>query len=557
MKEIPKIIHFVFLNTKEPIPQFFKKCLKRTEKFHPGWEVIIYDKHDAERIIKEYVPELLPIYNGYGHYVQRADIIRAILVFVFGGFYMDLDMFCLKSLDGLLTNQLIIPQERNIPSKWKKRWSIIEGISVKHELRLGNYMFGGIPKHPFWLFYFKESLKVASMNVKTEGDILESTGPSLLTRVYHTYKYHFPEITILKNSDRWCLCGTHKEISCHFGNYAAHIHQGTWRWQHIDRDQSFNNTISPEVIKNGVFLLNKRIEKIHMPNVSFISFDKENKSFVTDFLSKQFQFSIKRHDIEDRNVIFLNLNSLDNLKKSRYSISNTLIITEPFSTLSNTRRNIINQKVSLCIVFSRIIKKQLQSFGINSPIEVADCFYLPVKRDFSEEESESLYDFAIGVYSDLSDESLKILSDLSTSLRKKCDNIYLIIFYQPKADANVIRHNSSLRFLSMKSNNLSKEMNALSCFLSLYSSIEEEIMVKSCLYLGVPAMVGNSRGFKEKTLLKFCKAIRINNLSKAIFDFKDNYEFYNIQSLSAAKYLEDTFSLENISYKIISRTMQL
>jgi len=53
-----------------------------------------------------------------------------------------------------------------------------------------------------------------------------------LTAVYHQKKTYYREIVVLRNVDRHCLRkGHHNRIGCHFGNYAAHLHQGTWRWE--------------------------------------------------------------------------------------------------------------------------------------------------------------------------------------------------------------------------------------------------------------------------------------------------------------------------------------
>ena len=49
--------------------------------------------------------------------MQKADIIRLILVYLYGGFYMDMDMYCLKKLDGLLEFKLVLGEERTITKK--------------------------------------------------------------------------------------------------------------------------------------------------------------------------------------------------------------------------------------------------------------------------------------------------------------------------------------------------------------------------------------------------------------------------------------------------------
>lgn len=58
----------------------------------------------------------------------------------------------------------------------------------------------------------------------------ESTaGVGLLTDTYWDNYGMYTDITLLRNTDKRCRQPYHNEISCHFGDYAAHLHAGTWR----------------------------------------------------------------------------------------------------------------------------------------------------------------------------------------------------------------------------------------------------------------------------------------------------------------------------------------
>ncbi|RZK46666.1 MAG: glycoside transferase family 32, partial [Pedobacter sp.] len=97
---------------------------------HPKWDVIIYNEDDAVRIIGDHLPNMLPIYKSYSHVVQRADIFRIILVYLFGGFYLDMDMYCLKPLDDLCNASMaIIAEEKTISNAEKNK------LGLKQRLR--------------------------------------------------------------------------------------------------------------------------------------------------------------------------------------------------------------------------------------------------------------------------------------------------------------------------------------------------------------------------------------------------------------------------------------
>lgn len=552
MIRIPKIIHFVFLNSKEHLPEVFSKCVERTKSLHPNWRIEIYNEHDAEEIILENLPELLPVFKGYGHYVQRADLFRAILVYIFGGFYMDMDMFCLKPLDdNLLAHNLVLPEERRVSERHRKLQERLDGIVIKNRMRLGNYMFGGTPRHPFWLLYFYEATKKSILNITQEGDVLETTGPSLLTNVYHQYKRRFPEITVLPNDDRVCLMPFHGEICCHFGNYAAHLHQGTWRWSGSKTStRKFNNLNSHTTIRDVLPILGNRLKQCQSSTVSLVNLSNKDGFFITRLLLKRLRLSTNRWTSQNGNLIILNLNRIDNFRDIDFGQRNVLVITEPVFLLSKRQVSLINRYIVKCFVFNNCDLRQLLFWGIEVEIIKLVPFYLPVKREFGEEEYQKFDRFSVGLFSNLSDQSMLSLGSLINMLRKEAKDVEIRVFYSRGTYSNIIPQVNGIRFCEITSKRFSSQINSLSCFLNMDSLLEEEVIMNTCLYCGIPAMV-EEKVLLDERLRKFCSKVDANRLLKYIFDLKNNYLKYNRKSLKAAKYIEDKYSLEFISNKIL------
>ncbi|HTI10112.1 MAG TPA: glycosyltransferase [Puia sp.] len=222
MPDIPKKIHLIY---KIPdIPEDYQDYYKIIKELHPFWDIKVYGDEEARGIIARHLPELLDIYDSYELDVQRTDIFRIAVTYIFGGFYMDLDMMILKSLDPLCNCQLVLGEEKTMSDME------CNAVGIKHNLRIANYMFGAIPGHPFWTDVIKEAISRCGIKIKKEGDVLETTGPGLLTDVYHDTKEKYKDITILFNKDKMCRKWCNK-FSCHFGEYAAHFHHGKWRWE--------------------------------------------------------------------------------------------------------------------------------------------------------------------------------------------------------------------------------------------------------------------------------------------------------------------------------------
>lgn len=220
---IPNNIHLVFLRSDEPFPELFTKCMQRIKDMHPSWNVRLYNDQDAQQILQEHLPQYLETYNSFKYNVQKADFIRIALVYIYGGFYMDLDILSLSPLDNLRDHNLILGEEKTISEAEQ------QALSLKHRLRIANYMFGGKAGHPFWLLLMNCMASLSKAPISSQQELLDITGPGLLTDLYHDTLELYPDIFLLRNKDRRCLQPFHNEISCHFGEYAAHLHAGTWR----------------------------------------------------------------------------------------------------------------------------------------------------------------------------------------------------------------------------------------------------------------------------------------------------------------------------------------
>jgi mannosyltransferase OCH1-like enzyme len=227
MNTIPQIIHLIGKN--KTIPSQFKYFTDRMEKMHPQWEFIVWDDDAALSIVNEYFSEWKATYLSYQKVIQRADIFRVMIIYLKGGFYMDMDMFCLKALDELCHHEIVLGIEKVLTPT--------EMHHLKHiyPIRIANYMFGSKPRHAFWLDFLNEAKSKSTCSIEEENDVLETTGPGLLTNIFHQVKYKYNNLVLLENNEMPCpkSCG---QASCHFGHYAAHHHVGSWRWEPCKTD---------------------------------------------------------------------------------------------------------------------------------------------------------------------------------------------------------------------------------------------------------------------------------------------------------------------------------
>ena len=182
---------------------------------------ILFDDHS---VLQKQILTLgiLFFYDAYKENVQRADLFRVSVVYAWGSFSVDMDIVCHKSLDALCLFDMVFVEEKTLTEADR----ICSGN--KDALRIANYMFGCSPRYSFLAEVLKRRVKALDRPIVTENDIIEATGPGLLSTAYHDCKDVY-SIHVLENKSIFCeKC---KIISCQFGEYATYLHDGVWRWQ--------------------------------------------------------------------------------------------------------------------------------------------------------------------------------------------------------------------------------------------------------------------------------------------------------------------------------------
>lgn len=106
---IPPIIHFIWfrdlyhehLDVSE-IPHIGSKAPDLCLAHNPEYQIITWNETAARTLIAEHYSWLLPLYDGYRYPIQRIDAFKYVVLWHYGGVYMDLDIACRRPLNPLL-----------------------------------------------------------------------------------------------------------------------------------------------------------------------------------------------------------------------------------------------------------------------------------------------------------------------------------------------------------------------------------------------------------------------------------------------------------------------
>jgi mannosyltransferase OCH1-like enzyme len=158
---IPKIIHNIWIQGYEHLPDDIREKHLKIKKMNPDWDFIIWDEKMILEILKKH-PKIYNVYkniNSYsgfiGNMASRSDIARYVIMKEFGGLYYDMDFDCISPLDELFQSQ---SQKSETPAVYIAS-SKIEFLDYIYPFNKPKYCacFMALEKeHPVWEKVFKK-----------------------------------------------------------------------------------------------------------------------------------------------------------------------------------------------------------------------------------------------------------------------------------------------------------------------------------------------------------------------------------------------------------------
>ena len=105
--KVPFIIHYMWISKKDPfvnveIPEKNNKYIKTWKENNKNFKFMYWSGKDILDFVTNYFPEYLSLYTSFKKVISMCDFARFLIVYVYGGIYMDIDFFCKKNLEYLL-----------------------------------------------------------------------------------------------------------------------------------------------------------------------------------------------------------------------------------------------------------------------------------------------------------------------------------------------------------------------------------------------------------------------------------------------------------------------
>lgn len=204
---IPKIIHQTWKDNI--IPNNWIDAVESCKL--KGYKYILWTDKTMDDFVKNNYQNFYQYYKSYKYTIQKCDAFRYLVLYKYGGIYLDMDIICKRDLNELLNYDLILAKSSNVKSSFTNSFFMI------------------IPNHPFFK-YCINSLPDKINKYRYFGKhlhVMSSTGPLFLNSMMKNYGKIY-NMYILTNDEFAGDCNVCNENTCKGGTYFLHIHGNSW-----------------------------------------------------------------------------------------------------------------------------------------------------------------------------------------------------------------------------------------------------------------------------------------------------------------------------------------
>lgn len=573
---IPRIIHQTFRNLE--IPPEYGRYREGLIALHPGWGYKFYDDSACREAVIRHFPSFLPVYDR-ASLIQKTDIFRVIAVYGEGGFYLDMDMEVLAPLDPLCEFRCVFGEELTLTEEEAAR------IGHRDRLRVANYMFGSEPGHPFLLYILKRMVEESRREIRTENDVLESTGPGLVTTVYHDIGDRLRDVVLLRNIDRQCpVTGG---VACHFGNYGRHHHMASWRWSREWGNPAPkpgpSEPIAEDLRKDVIQTIGEVLNKIPVPDDIYVLRIIKEKPY--DGLSTVYDRSsvigtvVKdtKH-LSGKKVLVANMAPFFTKWISPGNI-NVVYTTFESSRIPGFWTEAINGHYHQCIVPHEYMKNVFEDSGVRIPVTVIQQGYTRYDRRLRVKPGSGVFRIGfLGVPYDR--KNLFKVYQACVNLLGNIPGLRLAVhsamctqaLYTPEV---ALMEKSP--FVEWTWGHRTEEWTSewygrLSCYVFPSSGEGWSFTPRESLYMGVPTLLTDIPVHKEIVESGYCRVIPVcgmedakydgdtygqwdrvslNDIEEAIWDVYRNYGAHLIRAMQGSRWIENKWTNESSQQRLL------
>ncbi len=196
---------------------------------NPRWQIKLWKAKESRDLVERLRPDLLSVYDGYGHNVQRSDMARVLALKAAGGMYMDLDYVVTAT-----ATEDADPLDQVFDAMFEAEPSASAAVNgTKNYGGVSNSVLAArVPNEPFWDLYLDE-MKSHSGSMSGIGyfHVLKSTGPARMKSAAKTagkIGLAKPAIAPYAKTNPCSICDRNSSCRTAAGVVAYHENAGSW-----------------------------------------------------------------------------------------------------------------------------------------------------------------------------------------------------------------------------------------------------------------------------------------------------------------------------------------
>lgn len=220
--KIPKIIHQVWLQTEKYIPDTFREYSLKTQAMNGDFKYMFWDESKILDLIKDN-EAYMNTYYSFLYMHQKIDFARYIILYTYGGIFIDMDAYTIKQLSALY--KLVDDYDVVVSLV---RADLLESLIICQKIKCINN--GNIlckPNAGFMKFIIQKIIASPPCGVFTSkiSCIKKTTGPIFINRMLDEYKGS-SKIKVL--DPEYIEPCRFDECDLTQNSYIIHVHAQTW-----------------------------------------------------------------------------------------------------------------------------------------------------------------------------------------------------------------------------------------------------------------------------------------------------------------------------------------
>jgi len=251
---IPKTIHQIWFQGEDQMPEHLKMYHKSWVDNNPDYHIKVWDEVQIKKLIDSYPDaEVRNMYHGYPHMIQKIDLAKYVILYKYGGIYIDMDVKNLQRIDQSFFEHYDLIVSKMPESILFKSLLSLGGTSMFVDI-INNGIIMTRMEHPVILDTINEAKKNNDSiykNINKTLYVYVTTGPLCLTNA--VYKNPSSKVKIINQSYfEGCDVFEVENKTCQPPENALGIHLYENKW--VSSSENFIKRFIGFLIKN-LFLL--------------------------------------------------------------------------------------------------------------------------------------------------------------------------------------------------------------------------------------------------------------------------------------------------------------